>query len=101
MKDDSASEVVKIDLDEAVKKLAVQDGVQDASELAKVVGVKRYDQYAAQVRSYYAGYDQGYAAGIAMMGRPLRKYVLQVAAAMAIIGGLVGFTVAFYFKIHI
>ncbi|OPZ66015.1 MAG: hypothetical protein BWY85_00182 [Firmicutes bacterium ADurb.Bin506] len=96
MSDNATSEVVKVDLDEAVKKLAIQDGVTDASELAKVVGVKRYDQYAAQVRSYYAGYDQGYAAGIAMMGRPLRKYVLQVVVLAFLAGALVGSLIMAY-----
>lgn len=89
-----ASEVVKVDLEEAVRKLAVKDGVQDATELQKTVGVKRWDQYAAQVRSYYAGYDEGYVAGISMMGRPLRKYVLWVICMASLVGCGAGYGIA-------
>jgi hypothetical protein len=60
----AVSDVIRVNLDDEVKKMAVADGVTDSAELLKVVGVKRYDQYAGQIRSYYAGYDRGYLDGL-------------------------------------
>lgn len=93
------SHIVKVDLDAAVKKLAVEDGVTDSAELMKVVGVKRYDQYAAQVRSYYAGYDVGYRDGVALMGRPLRKMLLIMSAVSAIVGAVLALGTFHFFSL--
>ncbi len=80
------SDVVRVNLNDAVRDLAVKDGVTDSSELQKVVGVKRFDQYAAQVRSYYAGYDVGYAEGLLLNGPALGRYGLRMALLGAVAG---------------
>lgn len=62
----------KLDLAEEVRKLAVADGVDNSAALNAKVEETRFERYAQTVRSYYHGYDEGYAAAVSDMGRPAR-----------------------------
>lgn len=88
--DEERFDLVKIDLDAEVLKLAQKDGVTRVADLQLPVAIRRYDRYADVVRSFYQGKDQGYAEGILLVGRPYRRRLLTALAVGVFLGGTFG-----------
>jgi hypothetical protein len=71
----SPSAELKVDLDAEVLKLAQADGVTSIDSLQEEVLVKRYDNYAATIKSYYRGYDVGFSHGLNEAATPIVFWV--------------------------
>ena len=66
-------EEIPVNVEEEIAKMAQADGIAPTkAKLAQSLTVTRREYYAASIKAYYRGRDEGYVEGVRMIGRPIR-----------------------------
>lgn len=85
------TEVVKVDMEREVLRMAQADGITDPNQLKMKLVVIRREYYETTIRAYYRGVDHGFADGAAAIGKPFSRDLRSAFFAGLLLGvGLVG-----------